>query len=88
MPMPRLPETHHRNIETRKAFQEKKNNAAIAPTWNRPMKIAVTQLIWSSAAAFRSSTWRSIAMFFFPCPGLNCLDLKYQWPATPHVKVV
>jgi len=32
-------------MATTNAFQEKKNRAAIAPTWNRPMKIEVTQLI-------------------------------------------
>src|ERR1700687_3525742 len=73
--MPRLPETHHRNIETRKAFQVKKNSAAIAPTWNRPIKIAVTQLISSSAAAFLSKTCRSMAMCF-SCTRIELPRLK------------
>jgi hypothetical protein len=32
-------------MATKNAFQEKKNRAAIAATWNMPMKIEVTQLI-------------------------------------------
>jgi hypothetical protein len=32
-------------MATKNAFQEKKKSATMAPTWNRPMKVEVTQLI-------------------------------------------
>ena len=61
MPMPRLPETHHKNIATKNAFQVKKKSAAIAPTWNRAMKVAVIQLISPFAACGFSRSCSSIS---------------------------
>jgi hypothetical protein len=43
--MPKLVAIHQRNMATKNAFQEKKKSATMAPTWNRPMKVEVTQLI-------------------------------------------
>src|ERR1700756_3964053 len=45
--MPRLPATHQKTNATANAFPGKKNNAAIAPTWNAPRKKVVVQLIGS-----------------------------------------
>ena len=49
MPMPRLPEIHHRKTANQNAFQVKKKKAASAPIWNAIMKEAVIQLMCSSA---------------------------------------
>src|SRR6266496_2508008 len=68
MPMPRLPDTHQRNMDTSNAFQVKKKMAAMAPIWNAVMKPAVTQLISFSAAAFRFN--RSSSMCGNPCVGV------------------
>src|SRR6266849_10251856 len=43
--MPRLPETHHSTTASASAFHVKKNSAAMAPTWNAPIKREVIQLI-------------------------------------------
>jgi hypothetical protein len=45
MPIPRLPETHQRNIASNRAFQVKKKSAATAPIWNASMNDVVTQLV-------------------------------------------
>jgi hypothetical protein len=42
--MPRLPETHHSTTASARAFHVKKNSAAMAPTWNAPIKKVVIQL--------------------------------------------
>ena len=55
MPIPRLPETHHKKQATKNAGHVKKNSAATAPIWNRAMKVAVTQLMPSfSERSFRN----------------------------------
>jgi hypothetical protein len=45
IPIPRLPDIHQRTIATKRAFQVKKSNAAIAPMWKAAMKKVVTQLM-------------------------------------------
>ena|SRR5882672_9322931 len=47
MPMPRLPETHHRKRATASPFQVNIKSATIAPTWNAAMKPVVIQPIGS-----------------------------------------
>lgn len=44
MPMPRLPEIHHKNADMKTAFQLKKNKAVKAPKWKAIMKDEVIQL--------------------------------------------
>lgn len=45
MPIPKLPDIHHKRAATNSAFQVKKNKAAIAPIWKAAIKKAVIQLI-------------------------------------------
>src|SRR5580693_8706733 len=45
--MPRLPEIHQSTHASTKAFQVKKNSAAMAPMWNPPIKKTVIQLTGS-----------------------------------------
>src|ERR1700676_3223768 len=54
MPMPRLPEIHHSATASARAFQVKKNSAAMAPTWNTTMKLVVTQLMGWAKVLSRS----------------------------------
>src|SRR5690349_20036786 len=47
--MPRLPDIHHNTTASARPFHVRKNNAAIAPTWNAAIKSVVTQLIgWAN----------------------------------------
>src|SRR5215210_4438825 len=45
MPMPRLPETHHRKAVTASAVQLKLNSAATAATWKMTIALDVAQLM-------------------------------------------
>jgi len=45
MPMPTLVASHQKNAATKRAFQVKKNRAAMAPRWKSIMNEAVIQLI-------------------------------------------
>src|SRR5882724_5126212 len=70
--MPRLPETHHRKMATKNAFQVKKNSAAIAPTWKRAMAVAVPQLTPSSLACSLPRSMSVFSVFMAGCSLAEC----------------
>src|SRR6266567_3193623 len=67
MPMPRLPETHHRNMATKNAFQVKKKRAATAPTWKSAMAVAVPQLMPSTLACCLPRSASRFSVFMAGC---------------------
>jgi hypothetical protein len=75
MPMPTFVASTHITTAQISAFHVKKNNAAIAPTWNAVIKATVTQLVptWDlrpSLGIGRASVWgRDVAAGRGKLPG-------------------
>src|SRR5437867_9557555 len=74
--MPRLPDIHHNTTASARAFHVKRNNAAIAPTWNTAIKSVVTQLIGWANVLSRSKMFVTSAILKYAAAGYVRLTLS------------
>src|SRR5690349_16662718 len=74
--MPRLPDIHQNTAASARPFHVKKNNAAIAPTWNAAIKSVVTQLIGWANVLSRSKIFVTSAILKYVAAGCVRLTLS------------